>query len=242
MIVDRGSFLMLVTTLAAGGAGGYVAAEKRVFPVVDTWVGRTAEPVPEPVRPAASAGAVAAPPASAPAPPPPALEPACDDAIATAVGDCPGPGLPTVEGGCGSVASIRCGELKLALKPRVAAAAVECITKLKGAERCDANRIHLCGHLALMNACPDVPPPPAAPTTADAAAAAAPGAAVTPVGAICRGILDSCGASPVAPSMTECRQLLSGMTDSGRDKTRSCMKAHCFDRGLVGCEATASAK
>jgi hypothetical protein len=26
------------------------------------------------------------------------------------------------------------------------------------------------------------------------------------------------------------------MTDTGRERTRACMKTHCFDRGLVGCE------
>ena len=154
MNIDRGSFLMLVTTLAAGGAVGYVAAEKRVFPVVDTWVGRTPEPVPESPRvvPSASAPAIISAP---PPPPPPPAAPTCDDSVAAPVGECPGPGLPTVEGGCGSFASVRCGELKQALKPRVAAAAVECIAKLTGQERCDAARVHLCGHLALMNACPD---------------------------------------------------------------------------------------
>jgi hypothetical protein len=49
-------------------------------------------------------------------------------------------------------------------------------------------------------------------------------------------IVDGCGTSPVAPSITECRQLLSGMTETGRERARACMKAHCFDRGLVGCE------
>jgi hypothetical protein len=39
--------------------------------------------------------------------------------------------------------------------------------------------------------------------------------------------------------MAECRQLLSGMTDVGRERTRTCMKTHCFDRGLVGCEGVA---
>ena len=63
---------------------------------------------------------------------------------------------------------------------------------------------------------------------------------MTPVGVMCHAILESCGASPVAPSMSECRQLLSGMTDTGRERTRACMKSHCFDRGLVGCEAAAA--
>ncbi len=237
MNVDRNSFLMLVTTLAAGGAVGYVAAEKRVIPAVDGWVGRVPEPGTEPARPVPVASvASVAPSMSAPPPPPPApAAPTCDDTVATAVGECPGPGLPTIEGGCGSLATARCNELKQSLKPRVAAAAVDCIAKLNGAERCDANRIRLCGHLSLVNACPDTPSP----------AALAPDAAAAPASAattICHGIIEACGASPIAPSMAECRQLLSGMTDTGREKTRTCMKAHCFDRGLIGCEAATAGK
>lgn len=223
MNVDRGSFLMLVTTLAAGGAVGYVASEKRVFPVVDKWVGRIPEPgtePPPPPPPPPPPSASAAPPAP---PPPPPAGPVCDDSVAsTVIPDCPGPGLPAVEGGCGSFASIRCNDLKTAMKPKVAAAAVSCITKLNGQERCDANRVQLCGHLALENACPDV-------SHADAGAD-------TPVTKMCQAIIDGCGPSPIAPSMSECRQLLSGMTDAGREKTRKCMATHCFDRGLVGCE------
>ena len=230
MNVDRGSFLMLVTTLAAGGSVGYVASEKRVIPAVDKWVGRVPEPRTEPVAPPPPpppSASTLPPPAP---PPPPAAGPVCDDSVATAaVGDCPGPGLPTVEGGCGSFASVRCNDLKTALKPKVAAAAVSCITKLNGQERCDPNRIQLCGHLSLMNACADVPPPHAAD--------AGPAAESTPVSKMCQGIIDGCGASPVAPSMPECRQLLSGMSDAGREKTKKCMATHCFDRGLVGCEA-----
>lgn len=249
MNIDRNSFLILVSTLAAGGAGGYVAAEKRVFPVVDTWVGRTPEAVAEPrAMPSTSAAPIvivsAAPPVASVAVP---AGPVCDDGAGT-VGDCPPQGLPTIEGGCGSFASIRCGELKTAMKPKVAAAAVECITKLTPQERCDAARVHLCGHLALMNACPDTLPGASAANAAGsgpAMASADAGMVVASdpssrVGQICREIVQTCGASPVAPSLTECRQLLSGMNEAGRERTRACMKTHCFDRGLVGCEAAAA--
>lgn len=231
MNIDRGSFFMILSTLAAGGAVGYVAAEKRVFPVVDTWVGRIPEPTAAPPAHVATAVVSAPPAVTVPPPPPPPAAPACDDSVATSIGECPGPGLPTIEGGCGNFASVRCGELKQSLKPRVASVALDCIGKLSPKDRCDPARVHLCGHLALMNACPDVAP---------AAARTDAGAVDTPVTTICHGIIESCGASSVAPSMTECRQLLSGMNDAGRDRTRACMKAHCFDRGLVGCEAAAA--
>ena len=251
MNIDRGTFLLLVSTLAIGTTGGYVAAERHMFPELDKWRGRPPEPKPEP--PAPPPVADAAPPVSAaPAPPPVPAAPACDDSVAT-VGECPPPGYPTIEGGCGSFANIRCGELKQAMKPKVAAAAVACLNKLTAQERCDPARVYLCGHLAFMNACPErdatgEADAGAPATTARASTNATPSAIATPptsaagaksVSAVCQAIVDGCGASPIAPSTSECRQLLSGMTDVGRERTRTCMKTHCFDRGLVGCEGVA---
>jgi hypothetical protein len=225
--IDRGTFLLLVSTLAIGATGGYVAAERHMFPELDRWRGRAPDPHPEPppppsAPPASPLVADAAPPvtaASAPTPAPAA--PLCDDDTAT-VGECPPPGYPTVEGGCGSFAAVRCGELKQAMKPKVAAAAVTCLAKLTPQERCDPARVYLCGHLAFANACPE-------PVGASDAGAKS-------VASICQAIVEGCGASPIAPSTAECRQLVAGMTDVGRERTRSCMKTHCFDRGLVGCE------
>jgi hypothetical protein len=244
--IDRGTFLLLASSLAIGATGGYVAAERHVFPELDRWRGRAPEPTPEPPRPASVADA-APPVTSAPAPVAAAAPaaPSCDDSGGT-VGECPAPGYPTVEGGCGSFASIRCAELKQAMKPKVAAAAVVCLNKLTPQERCDPARVYLCGHLAFMNACPEREDASAganananASANANAnASASADASAAGPksVASICQAIVDGCGASPVAPSTTECRQLLSGMTETGRERTRACMKAHCFDRGLVGCE------
>ncbi len=255
MNIERGTFLLLVSTLAIGATGGYVAAERHMFPELDKWRGRAPEPTPEPPHPAPVADA--APPAitaSTPSPAAPAAS-SCDDSSAT-VGECPPPGFPTIEGGCGSFASVRCGELKQAMKPKVAAAAVSCLNKLTPQERCDPARVYLCGHLAFMNACPerdalDARDATAATTTATTATAVTATAAVAAmpapaasagaksVSANCQAIVDGCGASPIAPSTAECRQLLSGMTETGRERTRACMKTHCFDRGLVGCEGVA---
>lgn len=238
MNIDRSSFLIIVSTLAVGGAGGYVASEKRVFPGLDKYVGHTPDkPAPEPPPPPPVADAAPAVTAAPPPPPPPA-GPTCDDSVATP-GACPPPGYPTIEGGCGSFASIRCAEMKQSMKPKVAATAVTCLMKLTPQERCDPARVVLCGHLAYMNACPEADPPAAG----GAGALATPGdagGAKSAVATACQAIIDGCSASPdrVAPSMTECKQLLSGMTEAGRERTRACMKAHCFDRGLVGCEGT----
>lgn len=228
MNIDRSTFLVLVGTLAVGGAGGYVASEKRVFSGDDKDVGHArdrAAPEPAPPRPVADAAPLVT---AAPPPPPAPAGPTCDDST-PAPGECPQPGFPTVEGGCGSFATIRCAEMKQSMKPKVAATAVTCLTKLTPQERCDPARVVLCGHLAYMNACPEADP---------ASAPGDAGGAKSAVATACQAIIDGCGASPVAPSMAECKQLLSGMTESGRERTSACMKAHCFDRGLVGCEGT----
>lgn len=228
MNIDRSTFLVLVSTLAVGGAGGYVASEKRLLPGLDKNVGHTpdkASPEPPPPPPVADAAPTVT---AAPPPPPAPAGPTCDDSSG-APGDCPPPAYPTVEGGCGGFATIRCTEMKQSMKPKVAATAVACLMKLTPQERCDPARVVLCGHLAYMNACPESDP-----SSAPGDGGGAKGAVAT----ACQSIIDGCGASPVAPSMAECKQLLSGMTEAGRDRTRACMKAHCFDRGLVGCEGT----
>jgi hypothetical protein len=218
MKIDPGTFFILVGTLAAGTVAGYAASSKRLIPALDNAFGRVdppaARPEPAPVvdaaAPAVSVTASAS--AAVDAGPP---EPPCDDSVGTPA-ECPPPGFPTVEGGCGSFAHTRCNELKQSLKPKVAEVAVECLNKLKPQERCDANRVNLCAHLALMNACPE--------KKKDA----------TPE---CDTIIAACGASPIAPSLRECRQTVSGLNSEGRTRLVSCMRTHCFDKGLVGCVA-----
>ena len=241
MNIDRGSFLILVSTLAIGGASGYVVAEKRLFPALDRWRGRPPEPSPEPPRPIVVADA--APPAATAPPPPPPAAPACDDSVGVAEA-CPPPGYPTIEGGCGSFANTRCGELKQGMKPKVAQTAVACLNKLTPQERCDATRVTLCGHLAFMNACPEreAEIDAGASTNANASAGAGAAAGAHSVASTCQAIITACGTSSIAPALSECKQLLSGMTEAGRERTQSCMKKHCFDRGLIGCEAVVNPK
>jgi hypothetical protein len=152
MQVDRGGYLMFVTALAIGGAGGYVASEADLVPHMK-------KPAPPPPPPAPSAT-----PAVASAPPPvvsaaPAVDagPSCDDSVGEPEA-CPPIGLPTVEGGCGSFASDRCKDFKQQMKPRVAAAAIACLNKLPYGAQCDPKRVDLCAHQALMNACEDKAP------------------------------------------------------------------------------------
>jgi hypothetical protein len=222
--VDRGSFLILVTTLAAGAAGGYFLSEKHLLPHFDEWGGK---PPPKPEPPPAPAIVDASVPEAAPEAAAPAA-PACSDEVGTP-GPCPPPGFPVFEGGCGSFANQRCGEFKQAMKPRVAQAAVECLNKLSAQERCDPVRVNLCGHVALMNACAEADP---LIEEHEPKAGAKPGALAT-----CKTIALSCGKTHVPPSIVECKQALSGLNDNGRGLMIECMKKHCVDRSILGCEA-----
>ena len=213
---------MFVTSLAVGGAGGYIASEKDLVPHLDGKPPRGAAP-PPPSATAEPAPAVALSDAAPPAAPPVVdAGPTCDDS-AGEPDPCPPPGLPTIEGGCGSFATVRCNDFKKTMKPRVAKAAIACLNKLNGAERCDPKRVDLCAHLALMNACEDMAP------TSTAIAS-------------CDSIARACASAPVEPSVLECRRSMAGLSEIGRDAMLDCAKKHCFDRGVLGCEAAAVPK
>ena len=218
MHVDRGAFLMFVTSLALGGGAGYVASEKDLVPHLD---GKPPRGTPSPAPSAEPPRAVVV-----DAGPPVATVvdagPACDDSVGEP-GACPPPGLPTVEGGCGLFPVVRCNDFKKTMKPRVAKAAIACLNKLNGAERCDPKRVDLCAHLALMNACEDMAP------TSTAIAS-------------CDSIARACASAPVEPSVLECRRSMAGLSEIGRDAMLDCAKKHCFDRGVLGCEAAAVPK
>ena len=229
MQIDAKSFFMLAATLAAGGAGGFMASEKHVFgpPPVPPVPSISAEPK-KPETPPPPVVVDAGP--AAPLAPPPL--PACDDSVGTA-GDCPPIGFPTEEGGCGPYANKRCNEYKQAFKPRVAESAVTCLAKLTPQERCDPKRVDLCGHVALQNACVepdmvsyvgwDAGPPPANGVTA---------ACTTMVGA--------CANATVPLSLVDCQRTLAGMNAKGREQMQACLKKHCVDKGFLYCEAVAN--
>ena len=218
MIIDRGVFFLCVSSIAAGGVGGYVASEKDVLPHLpgSSHASRPALSS----APIAVAVPVAVPVVSAA---PVATAPPCDDTVGEPEA-CPAMPGPTVEGGpsCGAAATTRCNDFKLTMKPRVAQAAVACLTKLTAVERCDPKRVELCGHLALMNACDEG----ATPTVSTA----------------CDRLAESCGASGLSPSPKECRLTMSGLREVGREALLDCAKKHCFDKGVLGCEAVAPAK
>lgn len=262
MAIDRSSFLLMTGALAAGGAGGYYAHQQG-------WIGKssTAQTEPAPIvveRGDAGTGLVAANASAAPTPVSStvittAALPLCDDSQGT-VGDCPPPGMPTEEGGCGTFVTTRCADFKASMKPRVAEVAVQCLRDLKPNERCDKNRVNLCGHLALVNACaePDSSsnvmaanvgtgqgtttnvaaiPSGTTPTTVPVERARPESAAV-----LCESIIRTVGPSRVGPTLADCKQTLSGMSDTGRFRMVECMKKNWSSKGLLGCEAIDPAK
>lgn len=224
MVIQTSTFLALVSALAAGAAGGYYASQKQVFagpPLTADPSKNVAASVPSAIAAAASSSAPAI-----PAAPPP---PVCDDTSGTPA-TCPPPGYSAEEGGCGALPTKRCGDFKQTMKPKVAERAVECLNALKFGERCDPMRLAVCGHLALMRACPE-------PETEAANAITTPGVVTT----TCQTILEGCQGTALAPTMRDCRATLAGMSELGRTNMASCMKTHCSDKGLFGCEATIAA-
>lgn len=242
MAIDRASFLVLAGAIASSN----LACQREPY-------GRAPAPEPAPAPPTPSASLAAALKAG------PivvdVVEPAtttgalvCDDTQGTA-GDCPSIG-PADEGVCPDVIAKRCAEFKVAMKPRVAAQAVECLRTLKGNERCDAARINQCGHAALMSACAEPSRPRKGQLTAASGtepvsvalvADSAPAAAPSPVHAACQTIQKACGERPLAPTLADCRQTLSGMSEIGRANMVECVSARCLTGGLYACEAVPKA-
>jgi hypothetical protein len=224
MIIEKSGFLLMAGTLAAGGVGGWMAHDAKTHRAQPPYGESTA-----PVTPVNTTLSSATPAAVTVVPdrvPPP---PACDDNLSVgAMDDCPPMG-PAEEGVCTNFAAKRCAEFKSAFKPKVAQAAVSCLKNLKGSV-CDPARVNLCGHSALMNACP-VPQPDTSKADSNAAVPA------SPVDTACDNIVKGCAGTPVGPTLADCRQTLSGMTDIGRASMVECMATHCADKGLIGCEA-----
>jgi hypothetical protein len=207
MIIEKSGFLLMAGSLAAGGIGGWMAHDastRRAQPVYGESTAPVT-PVNTTLSPAAPASVAVVPEHAPPLP-------ACDDNVSVGtIDDCPAMG-PADEGVCTNFAAKRCAEFKSAFKPKVAQAAVSCLKNLKGSV-CDPARVNLCGHSALMNACP-VPQPDTSKADPNAAA---PSSAVDTA---CDSIVKGCA----------------GMTDFGRASMVECMATHCADKGLIGCE------
>jgi hypothetical protein len=244
-MVNRASFLYIVGALAAGGAGGYVAHQQlsdrarandeaarehaqNEQAALDK-ANDTAAHAQEEAR-AATAMLTSA--------------PVCDDAVGSP-GDCPPQNLPNASdeglcGGTGSVAARRCNDFKASMKPKVAANAVACLQSLKGGEVCDANRVALCGHEALMLACQETTPPNQTAITSANVTSTPPAPSpmpASPVASQCDAILRTCSGAPLGVTLSDCYRTMSGLNDTGRANMVTCMSKHCGDKGFLGCEA-----
>lgn len=241
MAVDRAHFLVLASTMAAGGALGCERdpSSMRQPPAAPSVAPTPSAALNQALKSGPLLVEVIEPPAASAA--------ACDDSQGSA-GECPSVG-PSDEGVCANVIYKRCTEFKAAMKPRVAAQALACLNALKGNDRCDPARINQCGHAALMTACPEPPRPRKGQLTAPAANETARGETASvilttdttpdtsPVGAACASILRACGERALAPTLADCRQTLAGLNDVGRANIVECASARCVDGGLYACEA-----
>lgn len=235
MIIERSGFLLIAGALAAGGGAGWLVRDSGIGQQRETVL--VATPVPTPV-------VVAKPePTGVMVVDSEAVAPACDDSVGAAE-DCPNIG-PSDEGLCGNRIAKRCADFKESFKPRVAQEAVACLNRLKGKERCDTARLDLCGHSALMTACPEMQEPATgtyihATTTTPASFTVEPSTKAPSALAIaCKSMQQSCADHALGPNVKDCIQTLAGMNEQGRARTLSCVASHCEDLGLLGCEAAA---
>jgi len=222
MALEKSDIIFVAGALAAGGVAGGLAVDVKAqgeripFDEPPT----TAVPVaPLPLPTVASERALT--PAS------------CDDSVGS-VDDCPAT-VAADENVCTDFVARRCSEFKSAFKAKVAQAAVECLRNLAGDAACDPARVNLCGHRALMAACPEPIPDP---TTSGATTSGATAILGVSVASACERIIRGCAGQPRPPTLADCRRTLAGMSDFGRARIVECMAEHCVDEGLLGCEAS----
>jgi hypothetical protein len=130
---------------------------------------------------------------------------ACLDTGAATVGDCAAMQASTA---CPAAPTPlqKCNAFKTYFAPKVAAAAVSCLTALSSTQVCDPTQISACGHSALAQACP------------------APG-----VAQLCQ-----IAAGPCKTSATDCTTVISGLDDQGQQAVAQCVAQGCA-AGLSGC-------
>jgi hypothetical protein len=204
--------------LLAFPAAGLLVALSACQVIVDEPPKHPAPPPPPPPAAQAAPGAPAAPrevkvapmhlhgPGAAPAgggTAPPAA--ACLDTGAAAVGDC---GALQAATACPSAPTPqqKCNAYKTYFAPKIAAAAVSCLTALTSAQVCDPTQVSTCGRTALAQAC-------SAPAVAQ---------------------LCQIAAGPCKTSAGDCTAMLSGLDDQGQQAVAQCVAQGC-SAGLSAC-------
>src|SRR5579884_4144636 len=100
-------------------------------------------------------GGGAAAPAPGPSPAAPSAPAACLDTGPATLSDCAAMQAPDPTCATTSVARQRCDAYRTYFDPKVAAAAVSCMTALTSKQVCDASQASGCAKAALAQACPD---------------------------------------------------------------------------------------
>jgi hypothetical protein len=218
MKVDRSLFLVLTGTLSAGACQVYVGDDKPKTPQAAA-PGTQPPPTANPSTPTAPPatpqrvvnlkleghGATTPPaPSGGSTPPPPS--PSCFDNAAATIPDCAS--MQPADSSCAPFPFVqqKCAGYKAYLNPKVAAAAVSCMTALTSKQVCDATYAYNCGKSALAQACPD-------PTVAQ---------------------LCQIAAAPCRTSASDCASMLSGLNDQGKQTIAQCVAQGC-QYGLYSC-------
>jgi hypothetical protein len=200
----------LLAFLGAGAASCHVYVDEPAKPPPPAPPGTAAQVQPaEPkkVVPLHLHGAVTPPPPpGSPATPAAPSGPAtCLDMTTVAVGDC---GAMQAAAACSAAPTPqqKCNAYKANFIPKVAAAAVSCMTGLNSTQVCDATSISTCARTALAQACP-------APAVAQ---------------------LCTIAATPCKTTAADCTAVLSGLSDQGQQAVAQCVAQGC-GAGLSAC-------
>jgi hypothetical protein len=100
----------------------------------------------------------------------------------------------------------KCNAFKVYFSPKVAAAAVACVTALSSQQTCDASLSDGCAKTALAQACPD-----------------------SSVAQLCGIAATACKTTP-----SDCTSMLSGLNNQGKQQVAQCVAQGC-PAGLSAC-------
>jgi hypothetical protein len=116
--------------------------------------------------------------------------------------------VPAADSTCSTntVPQQKCATYTAYFDPRVAAAAISCMSTMSSRQLCDATQSTNCGHAALAQACSD-----------------------STLAQLCSIAATSCKSNP-----SDCTALLSGLNDNGKQQVAQCIAQGC-QSGLAAC-------